>query len=292
MRTSDASRWSLFWIGFCKDSAADALAGEGEVLGKFVLEVQFWKLYIISSIVDALDPAGEFLRLTERYRQMSDEELLLLVPPSSELTPLAQQALATEVRSRGLKPEVAEDKPPTRSPFRAPTAFVKRESPKACDSAENDSPNADSLCDEDQYAEDRKLVELCKVWSLADARQVQSLLDRAGIPFFMAPEKATSADAVTSNFAVGVSVQVMQIGVPWAAQVMQYYEPANELPRKPEEPPGDLVVRCPKCNSEEVVFEGGTSTLIVTADDPSQKYQWSCDTCGYQWEDDGVASEE
>jgi DNA-directed RNA polymerase subunit M/transcription elongation factor TFIIS len=241
--------------------------------------------------MDALDPAGEFLRLTERYRQMSDEELLLLVPQSSQLTPLAQQALASEVRSRGLKPE-AEDKPPTRSPFRVPTAFVERESPKARDSAGCNSPDANSPCEEDQYAEDRKLVELCKVWSLADARQLQSLLDRAGIPFFMGPEKATSADAVTSNFAVGVSVQVMRIGVPWAAQIMQYYEPLNEPPRQPEEPPGDLVVRCPKCNSEEVVFEGGTSTLIVTDDDSSQKYTWSCDACGYQWEDDGVAKEE
>jgi hypothetical protein len=242
--------------------------------------------------MDALDPAGEFLRLTERYRQMTDEELLLLVPQSSELTPLAQQALATEVRSRGLKPEAADEKPSTRSPFRAPTTFVERESLKACASAACDSPGADSASDEDQYAEDRKLVELCKVWSLADARQVQSLLDRAGIPFFMGPEKATCADAVTSNFAVGVSVRVMRIGVPWAAQIMQYYEPLNEPPRKPEEPPGDLVVRCPKCNSEEVVFEGGTSTLIVTDDDSSQKYTWSCDTCGYQWEDDGVAKEE
>jgi DNA-directed RNA polymerase subunit M/transcription elongation factor TFIIS len=242
--------------------------------------------------MNALDPAGEFLRLTERYRQMSDEELLLLVPQSSELTPLAQQALASEVRSRGLKPEAADEKPPARSPFRAPATFVERESPKARGSAECTPPDADPPCDDDQYAEDRKLVELCRVWSLADARQAQSLLDRAGIPFFMGPEKATSADAVTSNFTVGVSVQVMRIGVPWAAQVMQYYEPLNEPPRKPEEPPGDLVVRCPKCNSEEVVFEGGTSTLIVTADDPSQKYQWSCDACGYQWEDDGVAKEE
>jgi DNA-directed RNA polymerase subunit M/transcription elongation factor TFIIS len=241
--------------------------------------------------MDALDPAGEFLRLAGRYRQMTDEELLLLVPQSSELTPLAQQALATEVRSRGLKPEAADAKPSARSPFTA-RAFVERESPKVCASPACDSPDADSPCGEDLYAEDRKLVELCKVWSLADARQVQSLLDRAGIPFFMGPEKATSADAVTSNFAVGVSVQVMRIGVPWATQAMQCYEPGNEPPRRPQEEPPDLVVRCPKCNSDEVVFEGGTSTLIVTADDPSQKYQWSCDACGYQWEDDGVAKEE
>ena len=62
--------------------------------------------------MDTYDPAaGEFLRISERYRQMSDGELLVLMPQSSELTPFAQEALANEVRSRGLKAEV-EGEPP------------------------------------------------------------------------------------------------------------------------------------------------------------------------------------
>ena len=49
--------------------------------------------------MDTFDPAGvEFLRISERYRQMSDEGVLVLMPQSSELTPFAQQALANEVR--------------------------------------------------------------------------------------------------------------------------------------------------------------------------------------------------
>jgi hypothetical protein len=44
-------------------------------------------------------------------------------------------------------------------------------------------------------------VGLCYVYSLADARQLQAMLDMVDIPFFIGREKATTADAVTSNFA-------------------------------------------------------------------------------------------
>ena len=237
--------------------------------------------------MDTFDPAAEYLRMSERYRQMSDEELLVLVPQSSELTPFAQQALANEVRSRGLKAEAEDKKPSTSSRFKPPRVFVERETPKLAESSGDDLPDPDSL-----YAEDRKLVDLCIVWSVRDALKVQTILDAAGIPFFMGPEKATGVEEVTSNFASGVTVQIMRIGLPWAAPGMSHYAPEDEPAPKENKELNELVVRCPKCNSAEVVFEGGTSTLIVTADDPSQKYQWTCDSCGHQWEDDGVAKEE
>jgi hypothetical protein len=243
--------------------------------------------YIIPTTViptmDLFDPAGqEFLRISERYRQMSDEELLVLIPESSELTPFAQQALANEVRQRGLKAEVVKA-----------TAF-EHESPKFRDSTDYDASDSDSSDDSDSsYDEDRKLVELCTVWSVRDALQVQGILDGAGIPFFMGPEKATDVDKVTSNFANGVSVQIMRIGLPWTHQPMQHFEPEDDPDAKKEDEELDEVsIRCPKCHSTEVVFEGGTSTPIVTANDSSQKFKWTCDSCGHQWEDDGVAKGE
>ncbi len=249
--------------------------------------------YIIPTTMDIDAAGGEFLRLVERYRQMSDNELLLLVPQSADLTPFAQQALASEVRSRGLKAEVeiADEKPSARPQFNSPT-FFGQESKELRDSAGIDFPAPDSSdSDEDPYDEDRKLVELCTVWSLRDALQVQTILDTAGIPFFMGKEKATGVDEVTSNFLSGVGVQIMRIGMPWAQQAMQYYEPEDDRTPKENAQVGELMVRCPQCHSAEVVFEGGTSTLVVATDDSSQKYQWSCDSCGYEWEDDGVAKE-
>lgn len=255
-----------------------------------------------------LDPAGEFLRITEHYRRMSDSELLVLIPQSSQLTPLAQQALASEVRSRGLKLQDEDEEAPAPLPKPERSVFYGHHSASSANSSVRDSSTHDSyvpdsggdaLSDDDSsgdrdssYDEDRKLVELCTVWSVRDALQVQTLLDQAGIPFFMGPEKATGVDTVTSSFVNGVSVQIMRIGLPWAAQAMQHYEPADEPARKPEEEPAELVVRCPQCNSAEVVFEGGTSTLVFAGDDSSQKYRWSCDSCDCQWEDDGVAKEE
>ena len=255
-----------------------------------------------------LDPAGEFLRITEHYRQMSDSELLVLIPQSSQLTPLAQQALASEVRSRGLKLQDEDEEAPTppkpeRSVFYGQHSSNSAESsvhdssaldPSALDSQDDGLAGGQDSPDErdSSYDEDRKLVELCTVWSVRDALQVQTLLDQAGIPFFMGPEKATGVDTVTSSFVNGVSVQIMRIGLPWAAQAMQHYEPADEPARKPEEEPAELVVRCPQCNSDEVVFEGGTSSLVFAGDDSSQKYRWSCDSCGCEWEDDGIAKEE
>jgi DNA-directed RNA polymerase subunit M/transcription elongation factor TFIIS len=250
--------------------------------------------------MDTFDPAaGEFLRISERYRQMSDGELLVLIPQSSELTPFAQQALANEVRSRGLKAEV--EQPATPSPFKLPPAFFEHESehgsPKFRDSAGSDLPDPDSSqpdsSQEDQYDEDRKLVELCTVWSGRDAAKVQTILDEAGIPFFMGPEKATAVDRVTSNFAKGVGVQIMQIGLPWARPAMQHYEPEDDpTPKEKNQELDELPVHCPKCHSTEVVFEGLTSAPAMATDESSQKYKWTCDSCGYQWEDDGLAKEE
>jgi C4-type Zn-finger protein len=51
----------------------------------------------------------------------------------------------------------------------------------------------------------------------------------------------------------------------------------------------DVFIRCPKCNSEEVVFEHMQGEDPTTHQKIVQKYQWKCDSCGYEWEDDGVA---
>jgi len=49
-----------------------------------------------------IDPAGEWRQLSERYRGMSDEELVVLARQSSALTDAAQQALTQEIFYRKL----------------------------------------------------------------------------------------------------------------------------------------------------------------------------------------------
>ena len=243
----------------------------------------------------AADAAGDYLHLVERYRQMKDDELLVLLRQSGELTDLARQALESEIYQRRLKPEPEEIPPPIpEPPESSPT-----------DSSDNDSSDADSSGEPDPYAEDRELVSLRTVWSFRDALQVQALLDRAGIPFFMGPEKATAVAEVTSNFADGVSVQIMRIGIPWASEPMSHYFPEDEPPEVAEEEPKEIPVRCPKCQSEEVIFNGLAAELTddefpsssadtespssSSAADSPKKFDWTCDSCGYEWTDDGVA---
>src|SRR5689334_15871581 len=110
---------------------------------------------------------------------MSDGELLKLAGAKDELTQQAQQCLTDEISQRKLTFEPEPVAPPV------PT----------------DPPNP-------IYDDDRELVDLCTVWSIADALQVQRLLDTAGIPFYMGKEQATGVDGVTSNFSAGVSVKI------------------------------------------------------------------------------------
>jgi len=215
-------------------------------------------------IMETFDPAGEWLRLSERYGQMSDDELLALTQQSSELTDTAQQALANEMSRRGLKAQPAE-----------PAVQPKPEPPP-------DSP----------YAEDLELVEIATVWSMADAVQLQGLLDSAGIPFFMGREKARTVEGVTSNFSEGISVQVMRVGVPWAHQAMQDYSPVNEPAPKEGQESSEPVAHCPRCHSTEVVFEGLVAEPKTDPEDSSTRYEWACDSCGYRWEDDGIVREQ
>ena len=212
------------------------------------------------TIMEGLDAGAEWLELSERYRQMSDAELVALARQESELTEIAQQALAGEMSRRGLK-VLPEERADSARPLRPL---------------------------DPSYDVDVELVSICDVWSLRDALQLQTLLDRAGIPFFMGPEKATGVDAVTSAFGDGLSVQVMRVGLPWTRQAVQNYAPADEPKLKPEEELDEYPVRCPGCHSTEVIFEG----LVAEppgGTDKTPEYEWTCDSCGHHWKDDGIA---
>ena len=205
-----------------------------------------------------LDHAEEWLRLSEQYRQLSDDELIGLARQTSELTDGAQQALAQEIANRRLKIPPEEAGPP-------PSADQQPDSTDDSESA---------------YAEDRELVDICTVWSLADALKVQRLLDAAGIPFYVGPEKATDVEAVTSNYGNGLDVQIMKVGLPWARLVLQQYFPADEPPEKNADDSANIAIHCPKCHSTEVVFEDLDRGPENSEGKPLSKFKWTCDSCG------------
>jgi DNA-directed RNA polymerase subunit M/transcription elongation factor TFIIS len=215
--------------------------------------------------MEAFGPASESLRLSERYRSLTDDELLAIADDTSDLTELAQQALVSEISQRKLNLPAKVSMP---APYLEP-----RE-------ADCDGPYT-----RDPYEEDRKLVQIATVWSLRDAAQLQMLLDHAGIPFFVGDEKTTRAEDVTSNFRDGVPVAVMQIGLASAQQALEHYEPSDEPPTQDQSSAEDLAVHCPKCHSEDVIFEHLAGSA---SSQDGQKFDWTCASCGHQWEDDGV----
>lgn len=220
-----------------------------------------------------IDSAGEFLRLTEHYRKLTDEELLQLAYQPSALTGDAQQILRNEISARRL--ELPPEAPPAEK--RSVPAYVE--------------PDPDSI-----YAEERELVTICTVWSQRDALQLQHILDVAGIPFYMGKEKATGVDQVTSNFGEGVPVVVMQVATPWVWGPMKNYQPFDEPleareERQESDDYPDTWVTCPKCHSEEVVLEGRNPEPTTPQEHFTSKYDWACGACGHRWEDDGVVKE-
>jgi hypothetical protein len=261
------------------------------------------------------DSSDEYLRIAQRYRQMSDEELLVLVPQTDELTPFAQQALASEVRQRGLKLEAAPLARDRADVFARRMRFEPgleskvrsdRQAPRFRESVDGDRPgetdsdfrggdstDGDSFDNEaaddsgSAYTEDRKLVDLLIVYSERDGLRMQALLDDAGIPSFIGPEKATGVDEVTSDFSPGLDVKVMQIGRTWAATALHNrYFPEDAPKTEQDDENEETPVRCPKCHSEEVVFMGGDSPEMSGT--RLEKFKWVCDACGKEWEDDGV----
>jgi DNA-directed RNA polymerase subunit M/transcription elongation factor TFIIS len=233
--------------------------------------------------MDKSDHASEYLRLAEHYRQMSDEELQELIPQSTDLTNMAQDALAGELRHRGMKPEVKPDATTSPKPSFDTPKFRQRLASAplpADDSAESDA----------EYDEDRQLVELCTVWSQRDALKIQRILDVAGIPFFMGPEKATRVDRVASKFANGVSVQIMQIAMQWAGPLLKDYEPEDD-PTPKESEDEEHPIRCPKCHSTEIIFDQLVPETGNAVPNSAPKFEWTCDSCGNIWQDDGVAKE-
>jgi DNA-directed RNA polymerase subunit M/transcription elongation factor TFIIS len=211
------------------------------------------------------DSAGEWLRLSEHYRKLTDEELLTLARRPSSLTDDAQRVLRNEMSARRLA------LPPEEPPTEEHPVYVE--------------PDPDSL-----YAEERELVEICTVWSLRDALQVQKILDVAGIPFYMGKEKATGVDPGTFNFSEGVPVAVMQVALPWIRGPMENYHPADEPAEVREESP-DIPVTCPKCHSEDVIFERRDPEPKTRAEDFTSKFNWACESCGHRWKDDGVVKD-
>jgi hypothetical protein len=101
-------------------------------------------------------------------------------------------------------------------------------------------------------------------------------------------------DGVTSNWADGVVVRVMRVGLGWARATLPAFDyryiPESEKEQLDEESQlPDVRVCCPKCRSQEVVLEDAGSEDPAAVETAAQ-FDWTCVACGNQWRDEGIAA--
>ena len=236
-----------------------------------------------------IDTAQEWRRLQQLYAGMSEDELEAVAVQGFDLTDIAKQALHAEIARRNLKVVVR----------LAPPQKEEREpQPKG-----NYQFNPAEL----------PLRTVGLVENRDEAEWVKATLNDAGIACLFYPgyveelEKlhfSPSPDSEASRFP-DFNVMVLDVDVERARHALRSFD-AHFGKEKLEEELPDAVVHCPKCRSVEVVLHGfdseapslerggeedsDTAEMIeeIQPPTPESKFKWSCDDCGYEWEDDGV----
>ena len=210
------------------------------------------------------NPIEEWRRLSEHYREMSDEELYELEADFAGLTETAQQVLRDEMKVRGL--EAARKVEASAALPAARRWDLVQEAPEA----EEDAEDAEEE-DEGPREFTWKTV-LCECNEAMEAWQLHEALRRAGIDSWVEGHRHD-----LSNPRVVVAADQLEQAREIAAQPIPQ-EIIDEFNAPPEEyqPPA-----CPQCGAEDPVLESV---------DPVNR--WLCESCGAQWSDAAEAAEE
>lgn len=226
-----------------------------------------------------IDPTQEWLRLTAEYRAKYDEELLDIQRDFADLTPVAQQVLAAELRLRGLDKKIAEaqqtaapidsswEKRPA-SPFaeRAQVAFhgdqlgniLGNNTLEPVSDGEGDSKAGGNV----EYT--WKTL-LCECEEREQAHQIWEMLRRAGIESWIQSRERGL------NF---TRVLVAADELDRARAIIANPIPQDIIDESRETVPEFELPRCPACGAEDPLLE---STEPVNA--------WKCENCGEEWTD-------
>ena len=194
----------------------------------------------------------EVQRLQERYSAFTDEELQAVAQDANDLTDVARTVLQSEMLRRGL-------------------------SVPAQHAALPSTPDENAEFD----PSDLDLAVVQRVWDRDEARNVMRILRDAGMPCYLGPENLEDADAFHSSFDSGVDIKVIEVNKQYALATL-----SRALPQQPETDT-DYVARCPKCHSAEIVFQSLDDNSSAESSS-AQSFNWSCDSCGHQWKDDGI----
>lgn len=126
------------------------------------------------------------------------------------------------------------------------------------------------------------------------ARLTMGALSAVGIPSFLGPDNVMHLEEFRGRFDGPVSLKIRDVDRKHAfialdrAMDAAWWDNDKENEKDPDEEK-DYAILCPKCRSAKVVMEGPDTDLSESP--PRDKFQWSCDACGYQWVDEGIVQE-
>jgi DNA-directed RNA polymerase subunit M/transcription elongation factor TFIIS len=210
------------------------------------------------------DHQEEQRRLSQQYREMPDEELESIASEAFHLTDVAQECLRFEISSRGLKIPLRLTEP------------------------DQDEPEPLPRTDDGFVPDDEDLAWVRTVHSMDELLHIKGILDRARVECFFGTDKTRDVKALPADFHGDIEIRV------WRAQVATVIEVfAATIPGFGSESKDEsyVEVRCPKCNSDGVIFEERDLDSTDGKLTNQSKFRWVCDDCGHEWEDDGVAEQ-
>jgi hypothetical protein len=207
-----------------------------------------------------IDPFEEWRRLTQLYREMSDEELYELDDDFAGLTEQAQQILRDEMKTRGLvRPR----------PASVETNLSERSAASAWD-ADADAPKAkDGAEESDLPREYTWKTPLCECNDSEEAWQVREALRQAGIESWIDGQGYRIVEGINYPRILVAADQLEQAREVAARPIPQSIVELSKMPPEEYEPPV-----CPKCGAEDPLLEGV---------DPVNS--WLCESCDHQWTD-------
>jgi hypothetical protein len=226
-------------------------------------------------------------RLAAHYRELSDDELRDLAADFADLTETAQQALRTEMQSRGLHNPIADPLRATNAPVASNAPLSPRAKYDASASIHERPGNAgsffarqpqlvpdapDSAADSDGPVDYTWKTPLCDCDTLLQARELSEALKRAGIESWIEAPGTGSRYASFSLASPRVLVAADQLDQARAIA-------AQPIPRQIVEDAQTVIPdyqppTCPKCGAPDPILEGV---------DPTNS--WQCEQCGQRWSD-------
>ncbi len=230
------------------------------------------------------DPALEWRRLAEHYRETSDEELRELARDFSDLTETAQHALRQEMQSRGLgDPRAAASQVPPVIAYQEARSVARKNFDLFAGPSSNSellpSDPVDENEDDGQEGEApveytwKTLLRECN--DLTEARQLTMVLTKVGIQSWI--EWPPGYSIGFGNPRVVVAADQLDQACAIAAQPV----PQEIIDDSNVEAPEYQTPVCPKCGAEDPTLEGV---------DPTNS--WHCEQCGWDWTDSTVGTPE